>query len=139
MKHILPHTLLLLFSLSWITAQADISQIVSECIPKLTYFDKNVYNASNQTWAIAQNKKGYLFFANSGGLLEYDGSQWTLYSIPANSSMVRSVAQTINGSTWVCKMILDFGQRISIYENSFILLFPVNSTFTLRMKMISGR
>ncbi len=94
MKRRIPHLLLLFLSFSWITAQADISQIVSECIPKLTYFDKNVYNASNQTWSIAQNKKGYLYFANSGGLLEYDGSQWTLYSIPGNSSMVRSVAIT---------------------------------------------
>jgi ligand-binding sensor domain-containing protein/DNA-binding CsgD family transcriptional regulator len=108
MKRIIPHTLLLLFSLSWITVQADISQIVSECIPKLTYFDKNVYNASNQTWAIAQNKKGYLYFANSGGLLEYDGSQWTLYSIPANSSMVRSVAITDDQRIYV-GMQNDFG------------------------------
>ncbi|MBB3187564.1 triple tyrosine motif-containing protein [Microbacter margulisiae] len=85
---------IMLFLALWVTAKADISQIVNQCIPKLTYFDKTVYNASNQTWAIAQNEKGYLYFANSGGLLEYDGSEWTLYQIPHNSSAVRSVLIT---------------------------------------------
>ena len=115
MKRLISYLLLLFFSFSWITAQADISQIVSECIPKLTYFDKNVYNASNQTWSIAQNKKGYLYFANSGGLLEYDGSQWTLYSIPVNFSMVRSVAITNDQRIYV-GMQNEFGFW---YENPY--------------------
>ncbi len=101
MKRFISHLLLLSFTLSCITAQANISQIVSECIPKLTYFDKTVYNAANQTWAIAQNKKGYLYFANSSGLLEYDGSEWTLYNVPGNSSLVRSVAITADQRIYV--------------------------------------
>lgn len=62
------------------------------CVPKITYFDKTVYNAANQTWAMAQNNNGYLCFANSAGLLEYDGSQWTLFTLPDNKSIVRSIA-----------------------------------------------
>jgi DNA-binding CsgD family transcriptional regulator len=73
---------------------ASINKIENVCVPKITYFDKNVYNAANQTWAIAQNKKGYMYFANSAGLLEYDGSQWTLYPLSKNSSNVRSIAIT---------------------------------------------
>ena len=35
-----------------------------------------------------------MYFANSAGLLEYDGSQWTLYPLSKNSSNVRSIAIT---------------------------------------------
>jgi ligand-binding sensor domain-containing protein/DNA-binding CsgD family transcriptional regulator len=80
---------------------ANIEKIENMCVPKITYFDKNVYNAANQTWAIAQNKKGYLYFANSAGLLEYDGSQWILYSLTNNSSMVRSIAITDDQRVYV--------------------------------------
>jgi DNA-binding CsgD family transcriptional regulator len=71
---------------------AAINQLENVCVPKISYFDKTVYNAANQSWAIAQNKNGYLYFANSAGLLEYDGSQWTLYTLPDNTSIVRSIA-----------------------------------------------
>jgi ligand-binding sensor domain-containing protein/DNA-binding CsgD family transcriptional regulator len=74
------------------SAAVGIDKIENVCVPKITYFDKNVYNAANQTWAIAQNKKGYMYFANSAGLLEYDGSQWQLYQLPDNTSNVRSIA-----------------------------------------------
>jgi DNA-binding CsgD family transcriptional regulator len=75
-------------------ACAGIEKIENMCVPKITYFDKDVYHAANQTWSIAQNKRGYLYFANSAGLLEYDGSQWSLYVVPNNSAIVRSVAIT---------------------------------------------
>lgn len=70
----------------------NINKLENMCVPKITYFDKTVYNAANQTWSIAQNKKGYLYFANSAGLLEYDGSQWMLYTLPENTSIMRSIA-----------------------------------------------
>lgn len=69
-----------------------VDQLENVCVPKITYFDKAVYNAANQSWGMAQNRKGYLYFANSAGLLEYDGSQWTLYALPNNTSIVRSIA-----------------------------------------------
>ncbi|OJU49248.1 MAG: hypothetical protein BGN96_11080, partial [Bacteroidales bacterium 45-6] len=69
-----------------------IKQLENICVPKISYFDKTVYNGANQSWAMAQNQKGYLYFANSAGLLEYDGSQWTLYTLPDNTSIVRSIA-----------------------------------------------
>jgi len=81
-------------SLPMINTYAGIENIENVCVPKITYFDKNIYNAANQTWAIAQNNKGFMYFANSDGLLEYDGSQWTLYSLPNNKSVVRSIAIT---------------------------------------------
>ena len=85
MKRCVYITCFCIFLLISAKAFAGIEKIENVCVPKITYFDKNVYNAANQTWAIAQNKKGYMYFANSAGLLEYDGSQWTLYPMPVNS------------------------------------------------------
>ncbi len=73
-------------------ANGSLRQLENVCVPKITYFDKTAYNAANQSWAIAQNDKGYLYFANSAGLLEFDGSQWSLYILPDNKSIVRSIA-----------------------------------------------
>lgn len=88
------NTIFCLFLLFPIRALGAIDRLQNVCVPKITYFDKTLYNAANQTWTIAQNKKGYIYFANSAGLLEYDGSQWTLYSLPDNTSIVRSIAIT---------------------------------------------
>lgn len=37
------------------------------------------YKASNQNWSIAQNSKGWMYFANNKGLLEFDGVFWNIY------------------------------------------------------------
>jgi ligand-binding sensor domain-containing protein len=87
-------TCFFVFLLPICNAFAGIEKIENVCVPKITYFDKNVYNAANQSWAIAQSKQGFLYFANSSGLLEYDGSQWALYSVTDNSSILRSLAIT---------------------------------------------
>ncbi len=94
MKPCIYVTVFCLFSILSESAFAGIEKIENVCVPKITYFDKNAYNAANQTWAIAQNKKGYMYFANSAGLLEYDGSQWTLYPLPKFAPNVRSIAIT---------------------------------------------
>lgn len=72
--------------------EVNINDLKNICIPKLTFYDKTVYNASNQIWCIAQDDKDFMYFANPDGLLEYDGSQWTLYKTPNNTSIVRSIA-----------------------------------------------
>ena len=41
------------------------------------------YKASNQNLSIAQNKGGWMYFANSKGLLEFDGVSWTTYPFGA--------------------------------------------------------
>jgi DNA-binding CsgD family transcriptional regulator len=71
---------------------AGMEKIENICIPKITNFDKGTYNAGSKIWYVAQNKKGYLYFANASGLLEYDGSQWTNNSLPNRWSMIRCIA-----------------------------------------------
>jgi len=54
----------------------------------MNFYDKSDYNGANQSWTIAQNKQGFLYFANSMGLLEFDGCEWELYPTP---SLLRSI------------------------------------------------
>jgi signal transduction histidine kinase/ligand-binding sensor domain-containing protein len=50
-----------------------------------------VYQAHPQNWAIQQDERGIVYFANSTGILEYDGVSWRLIPGP-NRSVVRSLA-----------------------------------------------
>ncbi len=59
--------------------------------PIITPFLKNNFEIYTQTWAISQNPKNrLLFFANSDGLIEYDGIKWKNHSLP-HSIPLRSV------------------------------------------------
>jgi DNA-binding CsgD family transcriptional regulator len=58
--------------------------------PFIRNFTKSDYSASTQNWAVAQDGKGFMYFANNDGLLVYDGVRWHLYPMP-NHSMVRSI------------------------------------------------
>lgn len=64
--------------------------------PFITNYSKREYKAANQNWCVAQAPNGILYFANSEGLLEFDGSEWTLMELP-HGTIVRSVAIDANG------------------------------------------
>jgi ligand-binding sensor domain-containing protein/DNA-binding CsgD family transcriptional regulator len=70
------------------SATATAIQMSNSCIPSMNFYDKSDYKGANQSWTIAQNKLGFLYFANSSGLLEFDGCDWKLYSTP---SLLRSI------------------------------------------------
>lgn len=56
-----------------------------------TYYSPLDYKAGNQNWSIVQDQRGIMYFANSLGILEYDGSTWR--NIPvSNNSNARSLA-----------------------------------------------
>ncbi|MES2798046.1 MAG: triple tyrosine motif-containing protein [Bacteroidota bacterium] len=58
------------------------------------------YKAHRQNWDIAQNPvNNFMYFANSKGLLEYDGTQWTTFELPAKQ-IVRSVFCDQKGLVW---------------------------------------
>ena len=66
--------------------------IQSICKPDIINFTKQTYNAHYQNWDIAQdNLTKFMYFANSKGLLEFDGSAWKVYELPQNQK-IRSVA-----------------------------------------------
>lgn len=59
---------------------------------KVTNYDKTIYLVGQQNWMIDQGANGWLYIANTNGLLEYDGVYWNLY--PANNRIVRSIKVT---------------------------------------------
>lgn len=59
-------------------------------LPPIVKYSSSIYNAGNQNWMISQDKNQFLFFANNDGLLEFNGSNWTLYKSP-NETIIRSV------------------------------------------------
>ncbi len=55
------------------------------------------YKAHRQNWGVSQNHKtGFMYFANSKGLLEFDGTNWKIFPLP-NKQIVRSVLCTNSG------------------------------------------
>ncbi|RYU95100.1 helix-turn-helix and ligand-binding sensor domain-containing protein [Emticicia agri] len=77
--------LVLLWNISYSQRLADL------CQPDLFNYSHQIYKAHRQNWGIAQNPVNrFMYFANSKGLLEFDGTQWTTYELPAKQ-IVRSV------------------------------------------------
>ncbi|MCY1633751.1 helix-turn-helix and ligand-binding sensor domain-containing protein [Marinifilum sp. D737] len=69
-------------------------------MPFVKNFSKLEYHGANQNWDVCQGINGEMYFANSDGLLEYDGASWKLYPLPAGQ-LVRSVTVDSAGRVYV--------------------------------------
>lgn len=71
--------------------------------PYIINFTRDKYHAANKNWAIGQDEKGTMYFGNDTGLLESDGTEWNLYTMP-NYSFVKALAvesySTIYSGGW---------------------------------------
>lgn len=77
-----------------------LSQINKNGIPFIKNYSKDVYNASEQNWAICQDKRGVMYFGNNdGGVLVYNGDKWEKVKIQNNE--VRSLAVDSLGFVYV--------------------------------------
>lgn len=81
-------------------------------LPPIVNYSPSVYGAGNQNWMISQDKNQFMFFANNEGLLEYNGSTWTLYKSP-NESIIRSVKVVDQKIFTGCYMEFGFWSRKS--------------------------
>ncbi len=63
-------------------------------------FSPKEYNALAQNWSCLQDQRGIMYFANNQGVLEYDGSNWSLIKVRAGSS-VRSLVMDNSGRIFV--------------------------------------
>jgi len=64
--------------------------------PFLTNFDPLDYGWGTQNWSVLRDSRGFMYFANNEGLLEFDGNRWNKYSIPG-PSVIRSIGMDQNG------------------------------------------
>lgn len=62
----------------------------SQELPPIQFFSPQDYAAGDQNWDIAQANDKTIYVANNKGLLEFNGSNWRLYSLE-NQTVVRSV------------------------------------------------
>lgn len=67
--------------------------------PLVLHYSKGDYKGGNQNWSIAQDKQGLMYIGNSDGLLQFDGTNWKLYSLP-DRNIVRSVGVSPDGKIY---------------------------------------
>lgn len=84
-------------------------------LPPIVKFSPSQYNAGNQNWMVTQDNKNFMFFANNNGLLEYNGSEWSLYPSP-NETIIRSVKAVDDKIYTGCYM--EFGYWLRETDNS---------------------
>jgi AraC family chitin signaling transcriptional activator len=84
--------------------------IAAQDLPPILKYDTSSYNAGNQNWMIAQDNNHFVYFANNEGLLEFNGSNWTLYQSP-NETIIRSVKVIGNSIYSGCYMEFGFWTR----------------------------
>lgn len=82
----LKNTIFLLFTLIFSIFGFSASPIWQR---KVINYERAQYKAGFQNWMIAQDNKGWIYCANSNGLLEYDGVNWTSY--PIRNNVMRSL------------------------------------------------
>ena len=87
----------------------SISTFAQELPPIVKYSPSN-YLAGNQNWMISQGSDHFMFFANNEGLLEFNGSNWTLYPSP-NETIIRSVKVIDNKIYTGCYMEFGYWKR----------------------------
>ncbi len=81
--------MLFVFLLTMFAVHTD-ANIKNTGLPYIVNHQRGNYHASTQNWSITQSGKGFMYFGNNDGVLEYNGSNWITYPVP-NASIVRSV------------------------------------------------
>lgn len=81
---------LLVFFIISILIPIDNFSVYAQNIPPVSIYTSDIYGADNQNWSVTQTKDRTMFFANSKGLLKYDGQRWELLG-SLNNTILRSV------------------------------------------------
>ena len=96
---------IILFLLFFVGAQAQINK---NGVPLIQNYDAEDYDAHDQNWAITQDNRGYMYFGNTHGVLEYNGRSWRKIEVN-NNSMVRSLAVVGATNTILVGAVDEFG------------------------------
>lgn len=107
----------LFFIVLTILASNAFSQINTTGLPIIAHFAKSIYGAGTQNWSIAQDSRGFMYFANNNGLLRFDGNHWDLFPLP-NNQLVRSVF--CSGDTVFVGAFEEFGYFVYTRENDLV-------------------
>ena len=75
------------------------AQVKNIGLPKIINYKKSDYQGGSQNWDMAQDGHGNMYFANTAGLLQFNGTSWAKYTIP--NVTVRCVKIDKNGRIYV--------------------------------------
>ena len=67
------------------------AQVKNIGTPYIQNFTKEDYKSENQNFDIVQDKRGVIYVANLGGVLEYDGNRWTKIAIPNKGAFALAI------------------------------------------------
>ncbi|MDN5216976.1 response regulator [Fulvivirgaceae bacterium BMA12] len=92
----------LLLILSLVCFQNQAQQIEGNEVgyPFIKNYSPYEYKSHRQNWAITQSTEGLMYFGNGKGVLEFDGVNWRLISLP-NRGHVRSIFTASDGTIYV--------------------------------------
>lgn len=76
--------------------------------PQIRNLNRTDYKADNKNWAISQDSMGIVYFGNDIGLLQFDGIEWKLNTLP-KAQVVRSVS-AISENTILTGGFEEFGR-----------------------------
>ncbi|MEC4004982.1 triple tyrosine motif-containing protein [Flavobacterium sp. SUN052] len=93
----------------------------SQELPPIIKYSPSVCGAGNQNWTISQDKNRFVYFANNDGLLEFDGSTWTLNPSP-NETIIRSVKVIDDKIYTGCYMEFGYWKRQSNGQLKYVSL-----------------
>lgn len=71
-------------------ALSALCPLAAQELPPVRSFKPEAYLGGNQNWMIGQGQDRFLYVANNAGLLEFNGTAWTLYPSP-NETIIRAV------------------------------------------------
>lgn len=69
-------------------------------LPEITNYSPQDYGADGVNWWIVEDDRGFLYFANNNGILEFDGANWRLIT-PAERPETRSLVKGADGKIYV--------------------------------------
>ena len=69
-------------------------------VPQIQAFSPKDYQGKDRTWDIVQGKDDVMYFANSGGVLTYDGTIWEKILMPEGGT-AKSIGMTDEGRIFV--------------------------------------
>ncbi len=96
--------LLMIFQIYLITAIHAIE------LPPILKFETREYQAGNQNWKITEDSSQIVYFANTEGLLEFNGADWSLYPSP-NATIIRAIKVVGNRIYSGCYKEFGYWQR----------------------------
>lgn len=68
-------------------------------LPKMYNYPPTLYGYHPQNWSAVQDGRGMMYFANTDGILEYDGINWRMIRMP-HGEVCRTLFRASNGTIY---------------------------------------